>query len=85
MCAVSLYDNLIAKKDLALIRADVIHMINKKESQLLLHQLLTSYQRDELYDLVDNFNNKPNQFDFELYRRLLKDITEITMTNDDAV
>ncbi|KAI9916556.1 hypothetical protein PsorP6_017027 [Peronosclerospora sorghi] len=82
--AVSLYDNLIATKDLALVRADVIHMLDKKESQLLLHQLLTSYQRDELYDLVDKFNNKPNQFDFELYRRLLKDITESTETNDDS-
>ncbi|KAI9910452.1 hypothetical protein PsorP6_010060 [Peronosclerospora sorghi] len=37
--AVSLHDNLIAKKDLAPIRADVIHMLDKKESQLLLHQL----------------------------------------------
>ncbi|KAI9910112.1 hypothetical protein PsorP6_009973 [Peronosclerospora sorghi] len=43
------------------------------------------YQRDELYDRVDKFNNKPNQFDFEHYRRLLKDITEITKTNDDML
>ncbi|KAI9905624.1 hypothetical protein PsorP6_014101 [Peronosclerospora sorghi] len=33
--AVSLYDNLIVKKDLALIRSDVIHVLDKKESQLL--------------------------------------------------
>ncbi|CAI5744099.1 unnamed protein product [Peronospora destructor] len=73
---ISLYDNLVAEKNLTLVRADVINMLDKKEAQLLLQQLLISYQHDELYDHVDKFNNKPDQFDFEAYRLLLKDISE---------
>ncbi|POM78859.1 ATP11 domain containing hypothetical protein [Phytophthora palmivora] len=74
--AVSLYDNLLESKMLTLVRADVINMLDKKESQLLLKQLLASYQDDKLYEHVDKFNNKPDQFDFETYRQLLKDATE---------
>lgn len=69
---ISLYDNLLVTKKLALVRADVINMLDKKESKHLLRQLLTSYQDDTLYDHVDKFNNKPDQFDFETYRVLLK-------------
>ncbi|KAE9019687.1 hypothetical protein PR003_g13263 [Phytophthora rubi] len=74
--AVSLYDDLLDKKELTLVRADVINMLDKKESQLLLQQLLASYQDDKLYEHVDKFNNKPEQFDFESYRLMLKDVTE---------
>ncbi|KAG2783751.1 hypothetical protein JG687_00015424 [Phytophthora cactorum] len=74
--AVSLYDDLLTKKELALVRADVINMLDKKESQLLLQQLLASYQDDKLYEHVDKFNNKPDQFDFEAYRLLLQDAME---------
>jgi ATP synthase F1 complex assembly factor 1 len=74
--AVSLYDDLVAKKELALVRADVINMLDKKESQLLLQQLLASYQDDKLYAHVDKFNNQPDQFDFEAYRLLLQDVTD---------
>ncbi|KAG6621419.1 protein mitochondrial precursor [Phytophthora cinnamomi] len=74
--AISLYDDLLDKKELTLVRADVINMLDKKESQLLLQQLLASYQDDKLYEHVDKFNNKPDQFDFEAYRSLLKDVTE---------
>ncbi|KAF1787787.1 ATP11 protein [Phytophthora cactorum] len=63
-------------KELALVRADVINMLDKKESQLLLQQLLASYQDDKLYEHVDKFNNKPDQFDFEAYRLLLQDAME---------
>ncbi|KAG2507449.1 hypothetical protein JM16_008871 [Phytophthora kernoviae] len=73
--AVTLYDNLLEKKELALVRADVINMLDKKESQLLLQQLLISYQNDKLYDHVNKFNNQPEQFDFEAYRLLLKNVT----------
>lgn len=74
--AISLYDNLVAEKNVALIRADVINMLDKKEAQLLLQQLLLSYQHDQLYDHVNKFNKKPNDFNFEAYRLLLKDISE---------
>ncbi|OWZ03917.1 putative mitochondrial protein [Phytophthora megakarya] len=74
--AVSLYDDLLDKKELTLVRADVINMLDKKETQLLLKQLLASYQDDKLYEHVDKFNNQPDQFDFEAYRQLLKDATE---------
>ncbi|KAG7377973.1 ATP synthase mitochondrial F1 complex assembly factor 1 [Phytophthora pseudosyringae] len=73
--AVSLYDDLLARKELALVRADVINMLDKKEAQLLLQQLLASYQDDTLYEHVHKFNNQPEQFDFEAYRALLKDAT----------
>ncbi|CAH0487664.1 unnamed protein product [Peronospora farinosa] len=76
---ISLYDNLVAEKNLTLVRADVINMLDKKESQLLLQQLLISYQHDKLYHHVDKFNNTPDQFDFEAYRLLLKDISESVM------
>ncbi|KAF4128862.1 ATP11 protein [Phytophthora infestans] len=73
--AISLYDDLLTKKELALVRADVINMLDKKESQLLLKQLLASYQDDQLYDHVDKFNNKPDHFDFEAYRVMLQEAT----------
>lgn len=74
--AVSLYDDLLEQKELALVRADVINMLDKKESQLLLKQLLASYQDDELFDHVNKFNNQPDKFDFEAYRLQLKSATE---------
>uniref|UniRef100_A0AAV1UR83 ATP synthase mitochondrial F1 complex assembly factor 1 n=1 Tax=Peronospora matthiolae TaxID=2874970 RepID=A0AAV1UR83_9STRA len=74
--AISLYDHLLKDKDLTLIRADVINMLDRNESQLLMQQLLASYQHDEIYDHVDKFNNKPDAFDFEAYRLLLKDSSE---------
>ncbi|KAG1709297.1 hypothetical protein DVH05_019940 [Phytophthora capsici] len=74
--AVSLYDDLLEKKQLTLVRADVINMLDKTESSLLLKQLLASYQDDKLYEHVDKFNNKPEQFDFEAYRVLVKEVTE---------
>ncbi|RLN05665.1 hypothetical protein BBJ28_00014503 [Nothophytophthora sp. Chile5] len=73
--AVSLYDDLLEKKELALVRADVINMLDKTESQTLLDQLLVSYRDDQLYDHVDKFNNQPEQFDFEAYRLLLQSTT----------
>ncbi|KAH7467193.1 hypothetical protein KRP22_013005 [Phytophthora ramorum] len=72
--AVSLYDDLLAEKELALVRADVINMLDKKESQLLLNQMLASYQDDKLYEHVDKFNNQPDKFDFEGFRLMLKDV-----------
>ncbi|KAK1940679.1 ATP synthase mitochondrial F1 complex assembly factor 1 [Phytophthora citrophthora] len=75
--AVSLYDDLLEKKELTLVRADVINMLDKTESSLLLKQLLASYQDDKLYEHVDQFNNKPEQFDFEAYRVLVKEVTEM--------
>lgn len=74
--AVSLYDDLLEKKELTLVRADVINMLDKTESSLLLKQLLASYQDDKLYEHVDKFNNKPEQFDFEAYRVMVKEVTE---------
>ncbi|CEG35372.1 protein mitochondrial precursor [Plasmopara halstedii] len=72
--AVSLYIDLLETKKLVLLRADVINMLDKNESQQLLMQLLTSYQNDKLYEHVDKFNNKPDQFDFEAYRLMMKKI-----------
>ncbi|KUF88288.1 hypothetical protein AM588_10002797 [Phytophthora nicotianae] len=36
----------------------------------------SSYQDDQLYEHVDMFNNKPDQFDFEAYRVMLQNTTE---------
>lgn len=46
----------------------------EQESQALLDQLLASYADDRLFDHVDKFNNKPEQFDFESYRALLQEV-----------
>ncbi|CAH0480117.1 unnamed protein product [Peronospora belbahrii] len=80
--AISLYDNLLREKELTLVRGDVINMLDKKETQVLLQQILLSYQQEELYNHVDTFNNRPDQFDFEAYRLLLKDMTEEGATTE---
>ncbi|TDH72537.1 hypothetical protein CCR75_000797 [Bremia lactucae] len=71
--AITLYDDLLLKKEITLVRADVINMLDKSESQQLVQQIFTSYQDDKLYDHVDKFNNKPDLFDFEAYRLMLKE------------
>ncbi|GLE01142.1 hypothetical protein PINS_up009972 [Pythium insidiosum] len=69
---VSLFDNLLDKKELGLIRADVVNMLDKAESEKLLNQLLASYSDESLFQWVDKFNNRPNEFDFEAYRKELE-------------
>lgn len=51
-----------------------------QESQVLLDQLLASYSDERLYEHVDKFNNRPEQFDFEVYRSLLKDAVATAAT-----
>ncbi|KAJ0411393.1 hypothetical protein ATCC90586_004379 [Pythium insidiosum] len=69
---VSLFDNLVEKKQLGLIRADVVNMLDKAESEKLLSQLIASYSDKSLFQWVDKFNNRPNEFDFEAYRKELE-------------
>ena len=80
--AISLYDDLLADKGLTLLRADVLHMVDKPESQLVLEQVLQCYTRDELYAHVDTLNNRPSDFDFEAYRLLLKTHSEQHSTRE---
>ncbi|TMW66772.1 hypothetical protein Poli38472_014084 [Pythium oligandrum] len=68
---VSLFDDLLAEKDVGLLRADVVNMLDKAETEKLLNQLLRSYSNEKLYDWVDKFNNRPNEFDFDAFRHAI--------------
>ncbi|DAZ99864.1 TPA: hypothetical protein N0F65_008607 [Lagenidium giganteum] len=65
---VSLYKDLVDTKDLALVRTDVINMLDKPESEMLMKQVIASYLDDNLFSWVDKFNHKSQEFDFEAYR-----------------
>ncbi|TYZ63595.1 hypothetical protein PybrP1_010889 [[Pythium] brassicae (nom. inval.)] len=57
---VSLFGDLAESKDVGLLRADIVNMLDKKESQVLLDQLLASYSDEKLFQWVHKFNHEPD-------------------------
>uniref|UniRef100_K3X797 ATP synthase mitochondrial F1 complex assembly factor 1 n=1 Tax=Globisporangium ultimum (strain ATCC 200006 / CBS 805.95 / DAOM BR144) TaxID=431595 RepID=K3X797_GLOUD len=81
---VSLYDDLVENKQIGLLRADVINMLDKKESQVLLDQLVASYSDEKLFAWVHRFNHEPEQFDFEAYRLEMQKYTAALPSTESA-
>ncbi|RHY07518.1 hypothetical protein DYB25_005207 [Aphanomyces astaci] len=64
---VSLFDDLVPSKELALVRGDVANVLDKPEASVLLDALLARYVDDDLFSTVEAFNLKPHEFNFDAY------------------
>ncbi|ETV94925.1 hypothetical protein H310_11571 [Aphanomyces invadans] len=64
---VSIYDDLVSSKELALVRGDVANVLDKPEASELLTALLARYVDDDLFKTVEAFNLKPHDFNFDAY------------------
>jgi hypothetical protein len=77
---VTVYDELVAEKGLALVRGDIISSIDKTEAARLVNGgdasglglggVLGSYINEELYSHVEAFNLTPQQFDLDAYMKI---------------
>ena len=63
------FDELLRKKQRALLRGDIISHMTKEEGSVVMSQFLDSYLIDHEYEKVRKFNDEPNSFDFEEYTR----------------
>ena len=61
----TLFDELIRVKHLALLRGDVISNMTQDEGGTVMEMLLDSYLVDSEFEKVRQFNHNPSQFDFE--------------------
>ncbi|KAH9102773.1 hypothetical protein LEN26_006808 [Aphanomyces euteiches] len=64
---VSIFDDLVSSKELALIRGDVANLLDKDEASRLLDSLIQRYVNDAHYSTVESFNLKPQEFSFDAY------------------
>ncbi|OQS07591.1 hypothetical protein THRCLA_00413 [Thraustotheca clavata] len=71
---ISLFDDLLTTKELALIRGDVANLLDKPEAQVLFHALLKRYIDDKHFDMVHAFNKRPNEFNFDEYLKECKNL-----------
>ena len=60
----TLFDELVRVKQLALLRGDVIFQMTQDEGAVVMNQLLDSYLIDSEYEKVRQFNHDPHRFDF---------------------
>ena len=60
----TLFDELIRVKHLALLRGDVISNMTQDEGGTVMEMLLDSYLVDSEYEKVRKFNHQPGEFDF---------------------
>ena len=61
----TLFDELVRVKHLALLRGDVISHMTQDEGGAIMELLLDSYLVDSEYETVRQFNHNPGSFDFE--------------------
>ena len=61
----TLFDELVRVKQLALLRGDVISNMTQDEGAAVMEQVLESYLVDSEFEKVRQFNHSPGQFDFE--------------------
>ena len=63
----TMFDELVDTKGLALVRGDIIGNFTDEESDTLRKQIFEHYLEDPKFALVDQFNNQPSKFDFQKY------------------
>ena len=61
----TLFDEMIRVKQVALLRGDVIAGMTQDEGGALMDIILDSYLVDSEYDIVTKFNRDPHNFDHE--------------------
>lgn len=58
-------------KGIVLVRTDLISVnLHKPDAGRVTDQLIQSYCDDKLFAFVENFNKRPQKFDFEAFRKL---------------
>ena len=61
----TLFDELVRVKQLALMRGDVIWGLTQDEGGTVMEMLLDSYLVDSEFEKVRQFNHSPAEFDFD--------------------
>ncbi|EQC26614.1 hypothetical protein SDRG_15554 [Saprolegnia diclina VS20] len=64
---ISLFDDLLTTKELALLRGDVANVLDKPEATTLFEALTKRYIDDAHFDMVHAFNKRPQEFNFDAY------------------
>ena len=60
---ITLFDELVAKKGVGLVRGDIIGDLSKEESEILFNMTKDYFIKDELYRKVIIFNRESAKFD----------------------
>ncbi|KRX06534.1 hypothetical protein PPERSA_05147 [Pseudocohnilembus persalinus] len=70
----TIFDELLDKKDIALVRGDIInYKIDKNQANMVLNYSLSSYLKDDLYNkFVYNFNHQTHEFSFDDFKSHFK-------------
>ncbi len=66
LLTISVFDDLVDSKDLALVRCDIINRgIEEDEGYKLCKYLIDDYSENEEFESVQTFNKKPESFDLD--------------------
>ena len=55
----TIFDELVAKRSLALLRGDIISHLSRTEGQVILNQIMDAYLIESQFELVKQFNHDP--------------------------
>ena len=69
LLSLTMYDELLSAKQLALVRGDFTAGISKEEAQKLMMMIFRYYLDPEAYRKVYDFNNRPREFDIDTHMR----------------
>jgi hypothetical protein len=74
MMVITVYDELVAEKGIALIRGDIINRleISRNEAKSILKFLRVFYTSK--FDQVKRFNNQPREFDYNEFMRTARGV-----------
>ncbi len=62
---VTMFDELVFKKGVGLVRGDVIGDLSKKESEIIFNMTRHYYTNDSYYQQVITFNREPTKFNYQ--------------------
>lgn len=68
LLTISVFDDLVDSKDLALVRCDIINRgIEEDEGYKLCKYLINDYSENEEFESVHTFNKKPESFNLDVF------------------
>ncbi len=62
---ITMFDELVPKKGVGLVRGDIIGDLSKKDSEIIFHMTKQYYTNEGHYSYVRTFNQEPNKFNHE--------------------
>jgi hypothetical protein len=60
-----MFDELVFKKGIGLVRADIIHDLSKDDTDRIFKMTKDFYLKDDLFSKVSTFNKQPDKFKVE--------------------